>query len=137
LDFSGANALGPAIHGIFLCGDTGIRMKRFAVTVPVLLVVLVFASAAATQPAPKVARVGMLCNPLCNVGFNDAFLDELRRLGWVEGTNVVIERKDPDYRLDLLPASPPTSCDRNPISSSPSLLRLRALQRTRPRTYQL
>ena len=80
-------------------------MKRFAATVPVLLVVLlVFASAAATQPAPRAARIGMLCNPLCNVSFNDAFLDELRKLGWVEGTTVVIERKDPDYRLDRLPA---------------------------------
>jgi putative ABC transport system substrate-binding protein len=83
----------------------GDRMKRFAATVPVLLVVLlVLASAAATQPAPKVARVGMLCNPMCNVSFNDAFLDELRKLGWVEGTTIVIERKDPDYRLGRLPA---------------------------------
>jgi putative ABC transport system substrate-binding protein len=80
-------------------------MRRFAVTVPVLLVVLlVFASAAATQPAPKVARVGMLCNPLCNLSLNGAFLDELRKLGWAEGTTIVIERKDPDFRLDQLPA---------------------------------
>ncbi len=80
-------------------------MRRFAATVPVLLVVLlVFASAAATQPAPKVARIGMLCAPSCNVSSNDVFLDELRKLGWVEGTTIVIERKDPDYRLDQLPA---------------------------------
>ena len=80
-------------------------MKRFAATVPVLLVVLlVFASAAATQPAPRVARIGMLCAPSCNGSYNNAFLDELRKLGWVEGTTIVIERKDPDYRLDQLPA---------------------------------
>jgi putative ABC transport system substrate-binding protein len=80
-------------------------MRRFAATVPVLLVVLlVFASAAATQPAPRVARVGMLCAPLCNLPPNNAFVDELRKLGWVEGTTIVIERKDPDYRLDQLPA---------------------------------
>jgi putative ABC transport system substrate-binding protein len=80
-------------------------MRRFAATVPVLLVVLlVFASAAATQPAQSVARVGMLCGPSCNVSPNDAFLDELRTLGWVEGATIVIERKDPDYRLDQLPA---------------------------------
>ena len=80
-------------------------MKRFAVTVPVLLVVLlVFVSAAAAQPAPRVARVGMLCAPLCDTSYNNSFLDELRRLGWVEGTTIVIERKDPDYRLDRLPA---------------------------------
>jgi putative ABC transport system substrate-binding protein len=80
-------------------------MRRFAATGPVLLVVLlVFASAAAAQPAPKVARVGMLCAPLCNLSPNNAFVDELRKLGWVEGTTIVIERKDPDYRLDQLPA---------------------------------
>jgi putative ABC transport system substrate-binding protein len=80
-------------------------MKRFAATVPVLLILLlVFASAAATQPAPRVARIGMLCAPLCNTIPNDAFLDELRKLGWVEGTTIAIERKDPDYRLDRLPA---------------------------------
>ena len=80
-------------------------MRRFAATVPVLLVgLLVFASAAATQPAPRVARIGMLCAPLCNTIYSNPFLDELRKLGWVEGTTVVIERKDPDYRLDQLPA---------------------------------
>jgi putative ABC transport system substrate-binding protein len=93
-------------------------MRRFAATVPVLLVVLlVFASAAATQPAPKVPRVGMLCYPLCNVSFNDAFLDELRKLGWVQGTTIVIERKDPDYRLDLLP---PLAADL--VRSKPNLI---------------
>jgi putative ABC transport system substrate-binding protein len=80
-------------------------MRRFAATVPVLLIVLlVFASAAATQPAPRVARIGMLCAPSCNTIYNSAFLDELRKLGWVEGTTIVIERKDPEYRLDRLPA---------------------------------
>ncbi len=77
-------------------------MRRFAVTV--LVVLLVFASAAATQPAPKVARIGMLCTPLCNLSPNNAFVDELRKLGWVEGTTITIERKDPDYRRDRLPA---------------------------------
>ena len=113
-------------------------MKRFAATVPVLLTVLLgFASAAATQPAPKVARIGMLCAPLCNLSPNNAFVDELRKLGWVEGTTIVIERKDRIIASTSSRRSPPTSCDRNPISSSPSLLLLRALQRTRPRTYQL
>jgi putative tryptophan/tyrosine transport system substrate-binding protein len=80
-------------------------MRRLAATVPVLLVVLlVFASAAATQPAPRVARVGILCAPSCTGANWEALLDELRKLGWVEGTTIVIERKDPDYHLDQLPA---------------------------------
>jgi putative ABC transport system substrate-binding protein len=75
-------------------------MRRLSATVPILLVVLlVFASAAATQPAPRVARIGMLCAPSCNVSPNDVFLDELRKLGWVEHTTIVIERKDPQNRL--------------------------------------
>jgi putative ABC transport system substrate-binding protein len=61
-------------------------------------------SAAATQPAPKVARIGMLCADSCYVRPGDAFLDELRKLGWIEGTTIVIERKGADYRLDQLPA---------------------------------
>src|SRR4051794_37768683 len=80
-------------------------MRRCTAMMPVLVVVLlVLASAAVAQPSPKVARVGMLCYPLCNVSYNDAFLDELHKLGWVEGTTVVIERRDPDFRSHLLQA---------------------------------
>ncbi|MGY4366817.1 putative ABC transport system substrate-binding protein [Bradyrhizobium sp. LB1.3] len=80
-------------------------MKRFTPTMPVLLVVLlVFASAAATQAVPKVARIGMLCAPKCDTVYNTAFFDELRKLGWIEGANLVVERKDPDNRLDQLSA---------------------------------
>ncbi len=40
----------------------------------------------------------MLCNPICKVGFNDEFLDELNKLGWIEGKSIVIDRKDPGYQ---------------------------------------
>jgi putative tryptophan/tyrosine transport system substrate-binding protein len=80
-------------------------MRRSAATVPVLLVVLlVFASAAETQAAPRVPRVGMLCSQSCSGSVNDAFLDELRKLGWVEGTTIVIEQKRAGGRFDQLPA---------------------------------
>ena len=83
----------------------GDRMKRFTATMPVLLIVLLaFATAAATQPAPRVARVGMLCTPSCTGGSWDALVDELRKLGWSEGTTMVIERKETGPRLDELPA---------------------------------
>ena len=76
-------------------------MKRFAATVPVLLaVLLVFASAAGIKAVPKVARIGMLCAPSCG----DAFFEELRKLGWIEGTTIVIERKETGSRLDQFPA---------------------------------
>ena len=79
-------------------------MKRFAATVTVLLAALLaFMSAAATQPAPKVARVGMLCSVSCTVDGYGTLSDELRKLGWIEGTNIVIERKEAGRRFDRLP----------------------------------
>ena len=78
---------------------------RPAATLPVFLVALLaFASAAATQAAPRVARVGMLCTHSCTGSTLDALLDELRKLGWVEGTTLVVERKEASSRLDQLPA---------------------------------
>ena len=80
-------------------------MRRFFSTVPVLLIVLLFlTSAAATQPAPKVARIGMLCPSSCTGPVYDGFLDELRKLRWIEGTTVAVERKEAGLRFDRLPA---------------------------------
>src|SRR5258708_2331910 len=79
-------------------------MRRFACTVPLLLILLlVFVSEAAAQAASRVARIGMLCAAACSTIYIDAFFDELRKLGWVEGTTFVIDRKYPE-RLDQLPA---------------------------------
>jgi putative tryptophan/tyrosine transport system substrate-binding protein len=80
-------------------------MRRFAATLSVLLVaLLIFVSAAATQPAPKVARIRMLCPSSCTGPVYDGFFDELRKLGWIEGTTVFIERKEAGLRFDRLPA---------------------------------
>jgi putative ABC transport system substrate-binding protein len=80
-------------------------MKRFTATMPVFLIVLLaLATGAATQPAPRVARIGMLCTPSCTGGSWDALVDELRKLGWSEGTTMVIERKETGPRMDELPA---------------------------------
>ena len=81
-------------------------MRRFLATVPVLLVVLLaFASAATAQAVRKVAHVGMLCPTSCAPGpIANALSDELRKLGWLEGTTIVIERKEAGGRFDRLPA---------------------------------
>jgi putative ABC transport system substrate-binding protein len=74
-------------------------MRRFGVSVPVLLIVLlVFASAPGIKAAPKVARIGTLCALSCG----GAFFEELRKLGWVEGTTIIVERKETGFRLDQL-----------------------------------
>ena len=69
---------------------------------PVLLIMmLAFVAAAETQAAPKVPRrIGLLCTHSCSI---DVLLDELRKLGWAEGSTIVIERKGAGGRLDQLP----------------------------------
>jgi hypothetical protein len=79
-------------------------MKRLAAGLPILLVVLlVLASTTRTQSAPRLPRIGMLCVPACSGTSFDAFWEGLRELGWVEGTTVVIDRKEAGSRLDELP----------------------------------
>jgi len=84
----------------------GDRMRRFLATSPVLLVVLLaFASAATAQAVRKVAHVGMLCpNSCAPAPITNALSDELRKLGWIEGTTIVIECKEAGGRFDRLPA---------------------------------
>jgi hypothetical protein len=48
-------------------------------------------------------HVGVLCSACAGPGMN-TFWEELRKLGWVEGTTIVIERKEAGTRLDQLPA---------------------------------
>jgi putative ABC transport system substrate-binding protein len=49
------------------------------------------------------ARVGMLCSVSCTGDAYGALSDELRKLGWIEGTTIVIERKEAGRRFDRLP----------------------------------
>jgi putative ABC transport system substrate-binding protein len=47
----------------------------------------------------------MLCSTSCAPApITDALSDELRKLGWLEGTTIVIERKEGGGRIDRLPA---------------------------------
>jgi ABC-type uncharacterized transport system substrate-binding protein len=79
-------------------------MKRYAAVVQVILAILVvLASTPRIQAASKLPRVGMLCAPACSGPNFDAFWEGLRKLGWVEGTTVVIDRNEAGSRLDELP----------------------------------
>src|SRR5258708_29727695 len=70
----------------------GDRMRRVTAIVSIVLaVLLVFASAAGTQAAPKMPSVAMLCAPACRGSNMDALYDELRKLGWIEDSTIVIE----------------------------------------------
>jgi putative ABC transport system substrate-binding protein len=66
-----------------------------------MVALLVLALAAPTRAA-KMPRVGMLCSPTCTNTSIDAMFDELRKLGWHEGTSMVVERQQAATRLDQL-----------------------------------
>ena len=51
------------------------------------------------QTASRPARIGMLCATVCPT----VVLDELRQLGWIEGSTILIDRKPAASRLERLP----------------------------------
>jgi putative ABC transport system substrate-binding protein len=51
----------------------------------------------------NVARIGMLCPVQCAGAGYTAFDDELRKLGWEEGRNLLVERRGADGRSERLP----------------------------------
>ena len=67
----------------------------------VLLLLLTCAATAQTQT--KTARIGILCPVHCVGPGYTAFDDELRKLGWVEGRNLAVERKASEGRYERLP----------------------------------
>ena len=60
--------------------------------------------AAEAQPPGKVRRIGYLdgASPSTNPELNDAFRDQMRQLGYVEGKNLVIEYRWADGQYDRL-----------------------------------
>ena len=60
--------------------------------------------AAEAQPAPKPARVALVCGARCEGGGYDAFRQGLRELGRVEGRNLVVDVRGAEGRPDRLPA---------------------------------
>ena len=59
---------------------------------------------AEAQPASKIPRIGVLSSNL-PAGRNDAFLQGLRELGYLEGKSITIEWRNVQGRPDLLPAA--------------------------------
>src|SRR5712692_4322739 len=61
--------------------------------------------AAEAQPAAKIVRIGFLTANLApNRHLQEAFLQGLHDLGYVEGRNVVIEYRDAEGKFERLPA---------------------------------
>jgi putative ABC transport system substrate-binding protein len=65
-----------------------------------MAIFLLLTCAAAAQTPTKAARIGMLCPVQCAGPGYTAFEDELRKLGWVEGSNLTIERRALEGRYE-------------------------------------
>ena len=70
-----------------------------------LLVIILGAVPAAAQQAGKVYRIGVLANAFesSEGPYFDQFLEELKKLGYAEGTNLVIEWRSSEGDFDRLP----------------------------------
>ena len=60
-------------------------------------------NATAAQTPAKPARIGKLCPMKCDGLPHMSFEDELRKLGWIEGKNLITERKEAEGRFERLP----------------------------------
>src|SRR5689334_24900004 len=71
----------------------------------VLIVAIVLAQAASAQPGPRVARIGYLTasHAMENDQLALAFLRGLEDLGYVQGRNIIVEKRAAHVRLDRLP----------------------------------
>lgn len=65
------------------------------------------------QTASRPARIGMLCATVCPT----VVLDELRQLGWIEGSTILIDRKPAASRLERLP-----QLSKELVQSKPNLI---------------
>src|SRR5262245_11613614 len=84
----------------------GIEMMgpRRIVIMTLLLTLLFSPVASEAQEAAKVARIGYLgTNLAAGRHMQEAFLQGLRDLGYVEGRNLVIEYRDAEGKLERLP----------------------------------
>lgn len=55
------------------------------------------------QQIEKVVRLGLICGGRCEGRGYDALSEELRRLGWVEGRNLVVDRRAAGGQQERLP----------------------------------
>ena len=56
------------------------------------------------QQIAKVVRLGIICGARCEGGAYDALDEELRRLGWIEGRNLTVDRRGAGGMQERLPA---------------------------------
>ena len=93
----------PALDGTV---DNPMKTK-FAVSVIVFLILASFCLAEAQQTANTTPRIGFIFSagaPGDSSPWFDAFQQGLRDLGYVDGKNILIERRYGEGKLDRMPA---------------------------------
>jgi hypothetical protein len=80
---------------------------------------LIIPPAAKAQPTGKVFRIGYLdpSTSSSSADLVDAFRQELSKLGWIEGKNIVIEYRLQQERMTGFQNWPPIWFNSNPMSS--------------------
>src|ERR1700756_515260 len=81
------------------------RMKKKIITLALCAMLLAPSSFAAAQQTGKVARIGFLDASTASGSavLVEAFRQELRQLGWVEGKNITIEYRFAEQKSERLP----------------------------------
>jgi putative ABC transport system substrate-binding protein len=79
----------------------GMMASRFVVAIILTVGTCFTALAAEGQTAARVPRVGMLSNTA--PAASDPFVEGLRALGWVDGQNIIIERRYTEGDLERAP----------------------------------
>ena len=79
-------------------------MRLTRLTALATLALLAAPLGAGAQPAPKPARIALVCGVRCEGADYDAFRHELRGLGRVEGRNLVVDVRGAEGQADHLPA---------------------------------
>jgi putative ABC transport system substrate-binding protein len=81
-------------------------MNKSIVTLVIVVAMLAFVNLAEAQQPKKIPRIGYLIatSPSSYATRTEAFRRGLRELGYVEGKNIVIERRFAEGKLDRLPA---------------------------------
>jgi ABC-type uncharacterized transport system substrate-binding protein len=80
-------------------------MRKAVLTILFVVVLLAVAVIAAAQQTGKVPRIGFLdpSTASSTAGLLEAFRQELRKLGWIEGKNIAIEYRFAEQKNELLP----------------------------------
>src|SRR5262245_59624905 len=81
------------------------KAKFLVYALPALILATMHVSEA-QQPTGKIARIAYLGSDRAPAGMprENAFFQGLREHGWIEGQNILVERRYWDNRADLLPA---------------------------------